>query len=957
MYKVFMHKIPMLVLPTLLMAVSAPAQQTGTVTGTASDEQGAVLPGVAVTVDSDALIAPRSTTTGSGGSYSHPALPPGEYRVTFALSGFQTVIQEGVRVSVARTLEVNATMGLSGVEETVTVTGDAPVVDVRSATIQTNIERELLEAVPTGRNPWVMAGLVPGMVTTRIDVGGSNGMQQYGMEIFGSSATMQSFQVDGLKVNWPGGTGGWTMQYYGFSMYEEFNFQTSTHTAESDTGGVLMNMVVKSGGNEFSGDAIGLYNATDLQGEPAEAGGAPITRSLDLNGTLGGPIVRDRAWFFTAYRHWVHDQEVTVPADYVGATPVDDNRIRNLSGKLTWQASDNDRLFVTLQRNWKQRFHRRDSPYTAVPDDLARFQDQWADNAILSYNRVLGDAALLDLRFGRMWGTTPYILYSEYCGVPVDEYPDARPCTENDISVIDPVRAEQFNADRRGEYWNPNYRNQFNGSLTYYLDTASGSHNFKVGAQASREGMDTRTFKSGDAYGELSDGVPSRINISRTPNFKMERLNTWGAFIQDAWTIGDRLTLNLGVRLDGIYGYVPEQSSPAGTWTALSDQLAGDIFSVNSEITGLPDWPLNIGPRLSFAYDLFGDGRAALKGGWGRYYTQMGSALPASANPNGGSSAWVGWNDLDGDKLVDIGPSGTLADSPEVDLSKFEGFTGGATTVYDRDANRPYSDDISLGVDMTMGSDVSISATYHRRQHRDSLGVLNRARPPSGYEQSSFSCSNCPESSYTVYELKDEYRGLQDNVITSIDKLQSNYNGVAVQIQKRFSNRWQLLGGATFSSHRGVPHALPWDNTDWNNPNREINRLDGAVLTDVPWVFNVAGSYLAPYDIQVGWNYRARAGNPLVSTARATGLVQGSESIYAYERGDERTETITDLLDINLRKGFDLEGVRVEFGADMANIFNSQKADALITGFGSRYLQPSRVLPPRIFRFTAKLLF
>ena len=120
-------------------------------------------------------------------------------------------------------------MGISGVEETVTVTGDAPVVDVRSATVQTNIERELLEAVPTGRNPWVMAGMVPGMVTGRMDVGGSNGMQQYSMEIFGSSASMQSFQVDGLKVNWPGGDGGWTMQYYGFSMYEEFNFQTSTH--------------------------------------------------------------------------------------------------------------------------------------------------------------------------------------------------------------------------------------------------------------------------------------------------------------------------------------------------------------------------------------------------------------------------------------------------------------------------------------------------------------------------------------------------------------------------------------------------------------------------------------------------------------------------------------------------------------------------------------------------------
>ena len=952
-----MRKTAILVALALFAVAPAFAQQTGTITGTATDEQGAVLPGVTVTVESAALITPRSTTTGAGGSYNHPALPPGDYTVSFALSGFQTVVQEGVRVSVARTLQVNASLGISGVEETVTVTGDAPVVDVRSATVQTNIERELLEAVPTGRNPWVMAGLVPGMVTTALDVGGSNGMQQYGMEIFGSSASMQSFQVDGLKVNWPGGDGGWTMQYYGFSMYEEFNFQTSTHTAESDTGGVLMNMVVKSGGNEFSGDAVGLYNATSLQGEAEEPGANPITRAIDLNGTFGGPIVRDKAWFFTAYRYWVHDAEVSVPSDYVGAKPIDDNRIRNLSGKFTLQASDNDRLSVTLQRNWKDRFHRRDSPYTAVADELARFQDQWADNYIASYSRVLGDAALLDLRFGRMVGVTPYILYTEYCGIPVDEYPDAGPCTENDISVIDPVRREQFNADRRGESWGPNHRNQFNGSLTYFLDTETGSHNFKFGGQASREFIESRQFKSGDAYGILEDGVPDQINISRTPKTSHERLNTWAFYAQDAWTIGDRLTLNIGVRLDGIYGYVPVQSSPAGTWATLSEQLSDAVFEVTSEIGGLPDWPMNIGPRLSFAYDLFGDGRAALKGGWGRYYTQTGSALSGSANPNAGSSANVGWNDLDGDKLVDLGPSGTLVDSPELDLSRFQGFTGGASTVYDSDASRPYSDDISLGVDMTLGTDVSFSATYHRRQHRDSLGRLNQARPPSAYDQISFSCTNCPEPSYTAYELKDEYRGLQQSVVTNVDILQSDYNGVAFQLQKRLSNRWQILGGATLSSHKGTVHSPPRDNTDWNNPNRQINRLNGSILTDLPWVVNFAGSYQAPWDVQFAWNYRARAGNPLVATARATGLVQGSESIYAYERGEERTNAVTKLLDFNIRKMIDFGDGRFELGVDAANIFNSQPALALITAFGSRYLEPDGRLTPRIVRFTAKILF
>ena len=211
-----MRKTTLLVAVALLAAAPAFPQQTGTIGGSAFDQQGAVLPGVGVTVESPALITARTAVTGPGGAYNFTNLPPGDYSVTFALSGFQTVVQEGVRVTVARTLTVNGTLGISGVEETITVTGDAPVVDVRSATISTNIERELLEAVPTGRNPWVMAGMVPGMVTSRLDVGGSNGMQQYNLEIFGSAPSQKSFRVDGLKVNWPGGHGGSTMQYYGF---------------------------------------------------------------------------------------------------------------------------------------------------------------------------------------------------------------------------------------------------------------------------------------------------------------------------------------------------------------------------------------------------------------------------------------------------------------------------------------------------------------------------------------------------------------------------------------------------------------------------------------------------------------------------------------------------------------------------------------------------------------------
>ena len=185
-------------------------------------------------------------------AYLLATLPPVTYTVTFELSGFNPLKREQVVVQVARTTRLDVEMGVGALQETVTVSGASPVVDVSSTVTQTNITKDLYEAIPTGRNPWVMAGLVPGVVTGRLDVGGTEGMQQYNLEAFGSADSQKSFSIDGLKTNWAGGSGGATMQYYGFEMYEEYNMQTASGTAESDVSGVYMNMVTKSGGNRFT---------------------------------------------------------------------------------------------------------------------------------------------------------------------------------------------------------------------------------------------------------------------------------------------------------------------------------------------------------------------------------------------------------------------------------------------------------------------------------------------------------------------------------------------------------------------------------------------------------------------------------------------------------------------------------------------------------------------------------
>src|SRR5687767_14077538 len=514
------------------------AQQTGTLSGIVRDAQRGVLPGVTVAVTSEALIGSgRTAITGEAGAYLFSALPPGTYTVTYTLAGFTTLKREGIRVAVAQTTRLDVELAVGSLQETVTVSGESPVVDVSSTTTQTNIDKDLYDAIPTGRNPWVMAGLVPGVVTGRLDVGGTEGMQQYNLEAFGSADSQKSFSIDGLKTNWGGGSGGSTMQYYGFEMYEEYNMQTASGTAESDVSGVYMNMVTKSGANRFSSDHNFYFMNDALQGTNVDdslrsrlglaagqqtgAAGNPIDTSYDWSSTLGGPIKRDRAWFFGAVRRWRLDQFQIGALNRDGSQAIDDNRIRNFVGKGTWQTTPNIRTSVLFNKNINDRFHRRDPPYLFVEDKASMLQNQPAQNYVAQYNHVVGSKIVLDGRFGRMWGVFPVRYQKEV--------------TPADIAIRDVVRFTRINAAEQ-QSLNPNQRYQANLTGGYFLDSArAGTHDIKAGVQLSREQVEYERIRNGDYFLELSDGVPFQAQLANTPINSDHRLETWGVFVQDRW--------------------------------------------------------------------------------------------------------------------------------------------------------------------------------------------------------------------------------------------------------------------------------------------------------------------------------------------------------------------------------------------------------------------------------------
>jgi len=929
----------------LVLVGSASAQQSGSLTGVVRDAQGGVLPGVTVNVTGEALLGQtRSSVTGDQGTWTVQSLPPGTYNVAFDLTGFTPAKREGLQVQVNRATRVDVELGVGTLQETVTVSGDSPVVDVSSTVTQTNVSKELYENIPTGRNPWVMAGLVPGVVTGRLDVGGTEGMQQYNLEAFGSADSQKSFSIDGLKTNWGGGSGGSTMQYYGFEMYDEYNMQTASGTAESDVSGVYMNMVTKSGGNRFNSDTNFYFMNDALQGDNVDddllkrlglqpgqttgAAGNPVDISYDWSSTLGGPVKKDKAWFFGAVRRWRLDQLQIGATNPDGSQAIDDNLIRNVMGKFTAQATASTRASFMFNRNDKFRYHRRDAPYLFVEDKATVLQDQPAQNYVAQVNSVLGQKAVLDARFGRMWGVFP----SRYQS-------DVQP---TDIAIRDVVRNTRINAAEI-QSLNPNYRYQGNATLSYFVPSLAGSHDFKAGMQLSWEDMEYERIRNGDILLELRDGVPFQAQISNTPINSDHRLQTWGAFLQDRWVAG-RATFNLGVRMDGVSASLPAQASPAGTYVGERSFGDSDVF----------DYKFNIMPRVGVSYDLFGNGKTALKAYYGRFYNQFGSEIAETVNPNALATQNVPWTDRNGNGTLDPGELGTI---PQ--------FSAGLFPTFDQNAKRPYNDEVNVGLEHQLAGNMAVGVAYHRRNHRDGLGLIDLARPFEAYtpQDATYTDIDGQVKSITIYKLLPQYGTLQNRQITNVDVLKSTYNGVQFDFQKKMSNRWQMLAGVSVQKHRGFDHSGTFTQGGTvsacallNDPNCLINRDNGSVFTDIPWTFNLSGSYMTPFwDIMFAAKYNARAGDPLnrtqVFTFANPTTTQPSETVRVAPRGTDRTDTVNQFLDLRFSKRMQIGIMNLEPTLDLFNVLNANHVLAQNEALGATWGRPSRILTPRIIRF------
>ncbi|MQA31171.1 MAG: hypothetical protein GEU82_15280 [Luteitalea sp.] len=703
----------------LLLSTASWAQQASSIAGVVRDTSGAVLPGVTVEASSPALIEKvRTVVTDGEGRFNIVDLRPGTYAVIFSLTGFNTFRRDGIALTAGFTATVNADMRVGALEETITVTGAAPLVDTQNVRQQKVVSNDLLDSLPSSSKSLVgLAKLIPGL-KGGADVGGAGGIWAMGNVI---SDTIHGkggvkFAYDGMQTTNFGGSGA-SSYIMNPAMVQETAVETGGISAESNASAMSINLIPKDGGNTHAYEVSGLFTGEKLQSdnlsdELRSRGVTTTNKALhvyDANLTAGGPIKRDRLWFFVASRFSGNKNQVQgVFFNSTQGTPIytpDLDRpsyrkewLRSGGGRLTWQASPRNKIsgFADVQYYMVRGRGEFAAPeahtcWSFWPQGL--FQGAWSS--------PLTSRLLLEAGASLMRGPWPC---DQQQATDVYGFAVGR----NDVSILESATGFRYNAKQTYLFQQDQDRYVERFSVSY----VTGSHTFKSGVQVQQGVVNTGTDVNGDVNYTFLNGVPIQVTQWATPYLQKNRIKAdIGLYAQDKWIV-KRLTLNLGLRLDYITGNVPAQSVPAGRFVA-----ARDFAPVNR----VPAWT-DLNPRIGGSYDLFGNGRTALKASLGRYVGVIGVNIAQVNNPIATSvnNANRSWTDADADYIPDCDLLNFSANGEcgAISNSNF-GKTNPGAVRYADDlihgfGERDYFWDVSTEIQHQLSQGVSITGGYYR---------------------------------------------------------------------------------------------------------------------------------------------------------------------------------------------------------------------------------------------------
>jgi hypothetical protein len=793
------------------------------------------------------------------------------------------------------------------------------------------------------------------------DVGGTQSIQQSSLSSHGSSTNDVSYNIDGATVNWPGGGGGATMLYYDQGMFEEVNYMTSAIPAEVMVGGVSINMVTKDAGNKWRGDArynfsSGCLTSTEpapgcLESDNVQKGiadgslpagflGNPTKTTYDFNLAGGGAIIKDRLWVNGAVRRWIVDKLVAAKnPDLTQA--IDDNVLKNYSGKGVFSASSNQKFAASYNWNNKIRGHRRDGTFVA-PDIASLVQTNPAFSSQAKYTGI-HNRTVFESSFSVMNGQTNYL------------YQPDTPATA--VRMEDAAANKAFFAAQRHEA-QPNSRYQFDNIVSQSVTGKGGDHLFKGGVQFGRLSYESDFEVQNDIYLLYTNNAPTSVREWNTPTISKNIDKMLGLFVQDAWTVGRKLTLNLGLRFDHNAGILPEQSNPQRTYVGPQSIPETTVVSQNLFV-----W------RAGMSYDPVGNGQGAIKASYSRYGLQVGIDRVTNVNPFSNASQTCPWTDPNKDGIAQTSEYGTGC----------SGFPGLSVKYAGPDGPRwPYSDEVTAGVEHQVMKDMRVGAMFYYRTNRDQIGTRNLSVPASAYTAFTVTVPNSPggtlanpkPTTATVYNLQPAFNGVQNNVIDNQPYLDTVYKGVEFTANKRFSNRWQMVAGLTIGKNTGglntnTTGASGQSGTnDLNDPNF-TTFSNGIVGNDSDLAFRLSGSYRLPYEISLAATLVSNRGYPFVSNytvtraaalAAGVALTRATQPVILSDRGDERLKAVN-LVDLRISRAFRFANRRIEPQADIFNLTNSNVADTINGGIGTSYLIPATIVAPRVIRIGVAINF
>ena len=965
----------------LLLATTANAQSA--FSGIVRDTSGAVLPGVTVEASSPVLIEKtRAAVTDGEGRYTITDLRPGTYVVVFTLTGFNTFRRDGLELPANFNMQINADLRVGSLEESITVTGDAPVVDVASTQRTQVLNRDLLDAIPSARNYSGLAALMPGVRMSNTDVGGNQQMEQIYMTVHGSRQTDTTVQVDGLQLN-SLMNDGQVQAYYSDAANAEVTYQTSGVGADVSGGGVRINMIPKEGGNRISGSVFaggtnGAWQANNVSDELKARGlsvGEKVDHISDYNFAIGGPFKQDKLWYFTTVRRIATNELVANNYFKSGEQGMEDQWIYNMLFRTTWQISQKNKLTAYYDRYPKFKGHEMFALYD--PETAAARRD-WR-HAIyytgqVKYTSTVTSRLLLEAGYS----TNIEYLYIGY-----------QPGVQKARGSADwytQIGKNEINSP--GVAMNPGQPYAFaawNGRISpanaidpkkYVISTSAsyvtGSHNFKTGFQWGFGSYVLEYDINGDLVQLYRDGAASQVRVYNTPIRSEEFLNgDLGMFAQDSWT-RDRLTVNAGLRVERFVGQISDQAVAAGRF------VAARTFEKTS---CMPCW-WDFAPRFGVSYDLFGDARTALKGTFNRYMAGQTLSYAQRYNPLRLQSDTRDWRDLNGDDVAqenEIGPSNNLA----FGLPVF------ATRPGPDGLDREYDLESSLAIQHELTRGLSVSGSWFRRSTKNQRRTDNLRVTSADYFPVNI-INPLDGTPLTVYNLDPSKRGQLDQIdlnSTDSDKRSRVYNGFEIGMNGRLHGA-QFFGGWTFDRLISA-QCDAIDNPNFYQGYAATTNVampgtwcDERTL-DMPLrhEFKLSGSYTFPYDIQINAALQSYAGPargtywtittatrypagcvgcpvgqlviPNLVTAPGTAT---SMNVALLAPGSDYYGRLNQL-DLGFRKLFRFGRYQYSAQADLFNFTNNGYVKAETLAYGSSLGRPLSNLQPRTLRLAVQMRF